>query len=261
MPNANLQDETGRASPDRAVYRAMFELLEGNLALYQTGEIEVETAEGRYRFIDGICFGAPDEDRVGASLVGWLVESERASAVLTRWRRGSRAVLAREGAKVHITGSTCALVVGGTFVDEGFATHEGRLVFAHEALVPRSLEDAAPEIEIHGDVELSEAEAAALAEEARSTAPPSEESGSLLALERARAAVLAERFGPSSPRTAGDAERTDARPPSHAAPPAWQLPPVPAIGPLPPLPMGAAEADEAEGLRRAEGLTGNLAPE
>jgi len=275
MPNVTLHAEPGfdlaiddlpsaapssRASAERAVYQAMFELLDGNLALVQAGEIEIETAEGRYRFIDGVCFGAPDPDCVGASLAGWLVESERASAVLTHWRRSCRAVLVREGARVRITGPACALVVAGSFVDEGFATHEGRLVVAHEPPGRRPAAGSAPEIEIHGAVEMSELELSALAEDdrservtwpsiageetrageaddldedARTTSPPSQESGSLLSRERARAAEAA--VAPA-----------DARPRSYAAPPAWELPRLPSIGPLPPLPLDVAEATEEE---------------
>jgi hypothetical protein len=208
-------------SSERAACQAMFELLDGNIRCRIDGELSVGAEEGRYRFIDGVCFAAPAPENVGAALVGWLIESERASAVITRWRSGARAVLARDGAAVRVTGATVALHHEGAPIEDGFATHDGRLVFAHESDPPPVQHGSPPVVEAasdvargHVDVLLDELDD----EDDRPTTPPCSTARAALSTER-MLHVLDE---PSEP--------TQRRPRSHAAPPAWALSPMAAPG-------------------------------
>ncbi len=213
---------------DRAACQAMFELLDGSLRCRVDGELSVDSEEGRYRFIDGVCFAAPAPQQVGASLVGWLIESERASAVITRWRAGARAVLARDGAGVRVTGTTVALRHQGAPVEDGFATHDGRLVFAHESDRPPPPHGSARSLEVHrerGHVDVSRHE---LEDEGdRPTSPPCAAAQMALSIER-MLHVLDEPSEPTPPRTR-----------SQPAPPAWALSPMAApLGGSPPARAG-----------------------
>lgn len=241
---------TARASSERAIYQAMFELLDGAREQRLSGEAEVETAEGHYRFIDGVCFSASDASSIGSELVGWLVEADRASAVLTRFRRGAGAVLVKS-AQPRVLAAASALRVGGTPVADGFVTHDGRLVLVHDESFPpkaalatarrKEVEDD-PAIELGGMVEVdlpppsdesNGLEAVAAASEVRPTAPPSD---------AARAVVAAEAIQ----------GRLDARPieepGSYGAPPVWEIPPlsIPRLDPLPSFPLDALETGSAD---------------
>jgi hypothetical protein len=115
---------------ERVVRQAIDEFLAGGLTAEIDGELQVETQSSRYRFIDGVCFSASEEDFVGSELVGWLLESDRATAVSAWWRRGARAVLLlrRPKPEIVVTSPTRALCVEGKPARDGFATHEARFI-------------------------------------------------------------------------------------------------------------------------------------
>lgn len=119
---------------ERVVRGAVEEFLGGALKPHIEGELVLETANSRYRFLDGVCFGASDDEIVGAELVGWLLESERSSAVSAWWRRGARAVLVirRPRGEIVVTSQATALFVEGRQARDGFATQQARFVVHRE---------------------------------------------------------------------------------------------------------------------------------
>jgi hypothetical protein len=136
-----METQTLPLASERAVYQAMFEYLDGTVRPRDLGELTLDTTTGSLRFIDSVCFAAPDEELIGAELAGWLVESERASAVVTRWRRGARAVLVKAPASVLLSGFSRRMCVEGTNAADGHVTHEGRLVLIHGSDRPPSKVD------------------------------------------------------------------------------------------------------------------------
>jgi hypothetical protein len=125
----------------RAVYKAIDAFHEGTFRIQTEGEIAFETETGRYRVIDGVCFAAVetedaglegDADRmIGAELVGWLVESIRASGVGGFWRRGARALFVTKEGAALVTPPTRRLDVNGVAADDNHWTHDRRIIVGH----------------------------------------------------------------------------------------------------------------------------------
>ena len=161
-----METRTLPLASERAVYQAMFEYLDGSVRPRDVGELSLDTAAGTLRFIDSVCFAAPEPDLVGGELAGWLVESARASAVVTRWRRGARAVLVKAPASVLLSGSTSRMTVDGTDVSDGHVTHEGRFVLVHgNAGEGRMRRDSEPDVVLEDPADEP-------ADEAASAPPP-----------------------------------------------------------------------------------------
>jgi hypothetical protein len=78
---------------DKAVREAVDAFMDGRLVPQFTGEVVFETANSRYRLLDGTVFAAPDASLIGAELVGWLSETTRRCLIEWSWQPGSRAVL------------------------------------------------------------------------------------------------------------------------------------------------------------------------
>ena len=122
---------SSRLHSERAVYKAAEAFSDGALQPKLDAELAFTTAEGKSRLIDGICFDSDAEELVGAKLVGWLVESERASAVGAWWRRGARAVLLKRDGAIAVTAPTDDLEVDGAPAPQGLATQEPRFIAEH----------------------------------------------------------------------------------------------------------------------------------
>jgi hypothetical protein len=127
----NRLDPALPLASERAVYRAMFEYLDEAIVLEAPGELALDASDGRYRFVDGVCFQAPQPAAIGAHLCGWLIETERASAVMSRFRTGARAVLCRSSGVVQVSAPARTLLVDGEWAPDGFATHVGHFVVVH----------------------------------------------------------------------------------------------------------------------------------
>jgi hypothetical protein len=122
----------------RAVYKAIEAFNDGSFRIQTEGELAFETEAGRYRVIDGVCFAADDATiegdaarMIGAELVGWLVESIRASGVGGFWRRGARALFVTKDGSALVTPPTCRLDIDGTAAEDGIWTHDRRLIVGH----------------------------------------------------------------------------------------------------------------------------------
>ena len=140
---------------ERVVRSAIEEWMGGALRPEIDGELLLATDNSRYRFIDGVCFSASDEDFVGGELVGWLLESERCRAVSAWWRRGARAVLVlrKHMNEIVVTSATRSLTVDGNPARDGFATQQARFVVDrhHDTVLEPFEEAAAIDVEFDAD--------------------------------------------------------------------------------------------------------------
>ncbi|MEZ4295730.1 MAG: hypothetical protein R3B70_12195 [Polyangiaceae bacterium] len=115
----------------RAILKALQAFEDGELTLAVAGPIAAVTREGELRFVDGVCFAAPQDAWIGAEIIGWLEELDGLSGVGAWWRPGLRAVLRTRDGRVAVAGATQDLVAGDEPAPCGFATHTARFIVAH----------------------------------------------------------------------------------------------------------------------------------